>query len=108
LGKDAIQAARERAREFAREHTGDPWLRSAGLLTYTLRSRQRGFLEDPDSPFVVATVDFLAELAEIGGPAGLSPLAETVIEQEIAGTSPALGRAVGLVLESNRDQIGTN
>jgi hypothetical protein len=93
------------AAEFARRRAADPWLRSASLLSYTLRSRRRGFLDDPARPFTKSALRFLFELAWLGGPCGISPLAETVIRDEIEPVSPALAGAVEQLLEIHRPQL---
>ena len=93
------------AAEFARRHARDPWLRSASLMSYSLRSRRRGFLDDPARPFTRAALKFLFQLAWLGGPAGVSPLAETAIRDGIETTTKTLARATRELLELHREEL---
>jgi len=105
LPATVLARGRDMAAGFAERHARAPWLRSASLLSYTLRSRRRGFLDDPARPFTRAALRFLFELAWLGGPAGISPLAETVIHDEIEPRSKALARAVREFLRLHRGQL---
>jgi hypothetical protein len=100
-----LEKGRAMAAEYARARAQDPWLRSASLLSYSLRSRRRGFLDDPARPFTRAALRFLFRLAWLGGPSGVSPLAETVIHDSVAPVSPALARATSELLELHRDAL---
>jgi len=93
------------ATEFATRRAQDPWLRSASLLSYSLRSRRRGFLDDPARPFTRAALKFLFQLGWLGGPAGISPLAETAIHDAIQPASPPLARATLQLLDLHRDAL---
>lgn len=109
-GRPAIQPqllerGRSMAADFARRRANDPWLRSASLLSYSLRSRRRGFLDDPARPFTRSALRLLFELAWLGGPAGVSPLAETVIQDEIEPVSPTLASATLQLLNLHRDAL---
>lgn len=84
---------------FVAKHESDPWIRSAGLLSYSLRSRRRGFLDDPTRPFTRAALELLHEIAGIAPEAGLSPLAETAIAH--ADSAP-IARALTQLLERHR------
>lgn len=105
LMPQVLDRGRAMGSDFARARASDPWLRSASLLSYSLRSRRRGFLDDPARPFTRAALRFLFELAWLGGPAGVSPLAETVIQDAISPVSPVLARAVDQLLEIHRDAL---
>ena len=105
LQGQVLAKARRMAREFAGRHGRDPWLRSASLLSYSLRSRRRGFLDDPARPFTRAALKFLFQLAWLGGPAGISPLTETAIRDGIEKESPSLARATRELLELHRRQL---
>lgn len=105
LQPQVLEKGRGMAADFARRRANDPWLRSASLLSYSLRSRRRGFLDDPARPFTKAALRLLFELAWLGGPAGISPLAETVIEDEVEPVSPALASATLQLLDLHRDAL---
>jgi hypothetical protein len=105
LQSSVLDRAEQMAAEFARRRVNDPWLRSASLLSYSLRSRQRGFLDDPARPFTKSALRFLFELAWLGGPAGVSPLAETSIRAKIEPVSPALAHATLQLLDAHRGSM---
>lgn len=105
LQPPVLERAGQLAADFARRRANDPWLRSASLLSYSLRSRRRGFLDDPARPFTRSALRFLFELAWLGGPTGISPLAESVIDEEIDPVSPALARATLQLLEAHRSSL---
>lgn len=106
IPEQTIRRARELARGFAEAHAGDPWLRSAGLLAYSLRSRRRGFLDDPGQPFTRAALGFLREIAILGGDAGVSPLAETALRDGFDGRLPVLAGTLNQLLDRYRDALG--
>ena len=97
-----LQLAGELTRSFAEEHAHDPWLRSAGLLAYSLRSRRRGFLDDRNQPFTRAALGLLWELATLGADAGISPLAETAIRDGLTGGQPVLASSLRQLLDQYR------
>lgn len=105
LDPAALERAGALAREFARTHARDPWLRSAGLLSYSLRSRRRGFLDDPTRPFTRAALELLWSFASLGGEAGISPLAETAIHDGIESSHPVLARALAQLLDRHRERL---
>ena len=94
-----LDDARARVAEFAARHAGEPWLRSASLLGYSLRSRQRGFLEDLRQPFTRAALELLWDLSRLGPP----PLAATAIVRGI--DAPPLARALTQLLDRCRDEL---
>lgn len=100
-----LDRARRMAAEFAARRANDPWLRSASLLSYSLRSRRRGFLDDPARPFTRAALRLLFQLAWLGGPAGISPLAETAIHDSIEPVSSTLSRATLQLLDLHREAL---
>ena len=93
------------AADFAKARSGDPWLRSAALLSYSLHSQRRGFLDDPARPFTRAALRLLFQLAWLGGPSGISPLAETAIRDSIQPVSAPLARAVLQLLELHSESL---
>lgn len=105
LPSAVVDRARARSAEFAARHARDPWLRSGQLLSYSLRSRRRGFLDDAARPFARAALELLHFLSRDAGAAGISPLAETVIQEELEPVDPALARAVTQLLELHRDAL---
>ena len=105
LQPQVLDRARQMGAEFAGRRANDPWLRSASLLSYSLRSRRRGFLDDPARPFTRSVLKFLFELAWLGGPAGISPLAETAIRDVIEPESKALARATLELLDLHREDL---
>ena len=102
-----IRLANELAHTFAETHAGDPWLRSAGLLAYSLRSRRRGFLDDRNQPFTRAALRFLWELSALGDDAGISPLAETAIHEGLHHSQPVLAAALHQLLDQYRALLAT-
>ncbi len=102
-----IVLAHELAHAFAQIHASDPWLRSAGLLAYSLRSRRRGFLDDRKQPFTRAALRCLWELATLGADAGISPLAETAIHEGLDGNQPVLAGALNQLLVQYREPLAT-
>lgn len=105
LQPPVLDRARAMAADFAKARSGDPWLRSAALLSYSLRSQRRGFLDDPARPFTRAALRLLFQLAWLGGPSGISPLAETAIRDSIQPVSAPLARAVLQLLELHRESL---
>ena len=102
-----IRLAVDLAHGFAETHAGDPWLRSAGLLAYSLRSRRRGFLDDRNQPFTRAALRFLWDTATLGANAGISPLAETAIREGLSRSQPVLASALNQLLDQYREPLTT-
>ena len=70
-----------------------------------MRSRRRGFLDDPARPFTRAALELLWELAVLGGASGVSPLVETAIADAIEDDHPVIARALGQLLEQHRGAL---
>jgi len=102
IPEETLRLASARTRTFAGEHANDPWLRSAGLLAYSLRSRRRGFLDDPNQRFTRAALELLWELAVLGAESGISPLAETAIRKDLETNQPVLARSLQQLLHQYR------
>ncbi len=102
LDTHVVEDAVRIAQSFAQARAHDPWLRSAGLLSYSLRARRRGFLDDPARPFTRAALRMLHEISQLGAGAGLSPLAETALASLDRGP---LARALEQILERHRPAL---
>lgn len=105
LDEDGIAEARRLTTELVQSLHADPYLRSASLLSYTLRSHVRGFLDDPSHPLVKALLHHLHALARLAGavaPRQLIPHAEVHWVQPHA---PVLARALRYVRERHREAI---
>ncbi|RKZ17419.1 hypothetical protein DRQ53_03595 [bacterium] len=102
LDPRVVEDALRIAQRFAHAHARDPWLRSAGLLSYSLRAQRRGFLDDPARPFTRSALRMLYEISQLGAGSGLSPLAETALTSLDKGP---LARALAQILERHRPAL---
>ena len=100
-----VEATRQRSLDLVESLRGDPYLRSASLLAYTLRSHVRGFLDDPAHPLARALLLHLHALAVDGGAAALRQLAPHAEREWVAPASPVLARAVRYVRERFAEQL---
>jgi hypothetical protein len=107
ITEETLDRAIALARSFAEEHAHDPWLRSAGLLAYSLRSQRRGFLDDCNQPFTRAALELLWELVTLGAESGISPLAETAIREGMEKSQPVLASSVQQLLNRHRDALAS-
>jgi hypothetical protein len=100
-----LTEARKSCEELVARRGEDPYLRSATLLGYTLRSRVRGFLDDDSHPFVRDLVRFLERLVEVGGDGALTQLIPHAESNWIEPHSPLLARAIRTLRERRETEF---
>lgn len=105
IAAPGVEAARARALALLETLRGDPYLRSASLLAYTLRSHVRGFLDDPTHPLPRTLLEYLHALVTEGGPASLRQLAPHAEREWLAPQSPVLARACRYVRERFAEEL---
>ena len=103
----AIVQTERRCRALVESLRGDPYLRSAGLLAYTLRSHVRGFLDDPAHPLARALLLHLYETMVEAGPAALRQLAPHAERAWVEPDAPVLARALRYVRERFAERLAT-
>lgn len=99
IAADVVESARAQTAALVESLRGDPYLRSAGLLAYTLRSHVRGFLDDPTHPLARALLQYLHTLVTAAGPAGPRQLAPHAERAWVAPESPVLARSLRYLRE---------
>lgn len=105
IAASEVEAARVRAFALLETLRGDPYLRSASLLAYTLRSHVRGFLDDPTHPLPRTLLEYLHTLVTEGGPVSLRQLAPHAEREWLAPQSPVLARACRYVRERFAEEL---
>ena len=101
-----IERARDRTEALLAAVKDEPILRSATLLSYTLRSGTLGFLEDRTHPLRRALWDYMQDLLRMaGGALALDQLLVYAEKEWIAPQSPALAGAHRALRESQRESL---
>jgi hypothetical protein len=105
LDEDCVAQARRLTTELVQSLRADPYLRSATLLSYTLRSHVRGFLDDPSHPLAKALLHHLHALACLAGAAAPRQLLPHAELHWVQPHAPVLARALRYVRERHREAI---
>jgi hypothetical protein len=90
---------------LANELADEPYLRSSGLLSYTLRSRVRGFLEDLSHPLSRRLLSHLHGLCRLAPALAPEPLLAHCEREWITARQPVLARALRLFRRRFRGEL---